>query len=313
LAGHEGAVSLLMQAGCDANAHDMHGNSGSHYAAVLNQPSILSLLLAGGGDVRRLSRTENLACLNIAAGNGHVEVVRLLIQHGADVNEGAGRKGGAALHYSIANQRTEVAELLLEAGADPTAVDDHGYMPLYFAAVTRQLDMIRLLVRKGASLKACAKVPLSPLQLACAEGHLDTVSLLLSLGAPVGENEGIALRLATVNNDLKLAAFLLGMGAAPDMADTHGFCPLHLAASRGHGAMAHLLLSWGANPCTRTGQGLGPWHCAFNADHYPLGRKLWRAARRSNPEPAPYDAKLDPFMPTWQGEKRGAMAWGGGR
>lgn len=55
---------------------------------------------------------------------------------------------------------------------------------------------------------------MSWLQLACAEGRLDTVSLLVSLGGDLNEGSGTALRLATVNNDLRMAAFLLGGSAA---------------------------------------------------------------------------------------------------
>ncbi len=88
---------------------------------------------------------ESIPPLCIAAGAGHLEIVKLLVQHGADVN-GSGPK---PLVSACNNRHYEVAKFLLEHGADSNAEACYGNgTPLQSAEFDP--EMSALLVSYGA-------------------------------------------------------------------------------------------------------------------------------------------------------------------
>jgi ankyrin repeat protein len=57
--------------------------------------------------------------LHLAAGEGHLEIVKLLLEHGADVNAKTAYE--TALHLAAGEGHLEIVKLLLEHGADVNA------------------------------------------------------------------------------------------------------------------------------------------------------------------------------------------------
>jgi ankyrin repeat protein len=132
--------------------------------------------------------------LSLAAGGGHLEIVRLLLAHGADLNP-VSADGSALLMAAYGGRETTVA-LLLEHGADPNVASKSGETPLMAAAFKGLTQIGRMLIDAGAGLDArtttgttdffntsppvCGE---SALHLAAAYGHREFVVLLLERGA----------------------------------------------------------------------------------------------------------------------------------
>ena len=63
--------------------------------------------------------------MNLAANNGHIEVVKLLLENGADVTI-ATESGITPLNSASGGGHVEVVKLLLEKGADLTIAIEEG-------------------------------------------------------------------------------------------------------------------------------------------------------------------------------------------
>ena len=94
------------------------------------------------------------ASLHVAAGCGHVAIVRLLLASGASV-DAPSYDGSTPLHRAASKGSAEVAALLLAAGA---AVDSgtasSEQTPLHLAASMGRLGVAKLLVAHGAAVQA---------------------------------------------------------------------------------------------------------------------------------------------------------------
>ena len=69
------------------------------------------------------------------------------------------------------------------------------------------------------------------------------------------------------NADYPLAVLLMGAGADADLADKHGWTPLHNASSRNHIGTISLLLAHAADTNASTSSGLTPLMCACARGH----------------------------------------------
>jgi ankyrin repeat protein len=84
--------------------------------------------------------------LQIAASEGHVDMVRWLIGKGAQVDSMPRKEcccwdvNGSALSYAAAAGRVEVVRLLLELGADPCMKDEEGRTPMDLNAMLGQQE-----------------------------------------------------------------------------------------------------------------------------------------------------------------------------
>ena len=71
--------------------------------------------------------------LQIAAGNGNLQIAAILIKAGANVNQ-KDRLGNTALHVATERNQTEMAELLIDVGTDLNSENKNGMTPLMMAA-----------------------------------------------------------------------------------------------------------------------------------------------------------------------------------
>ena len=195
--------------------------------------------------------------IHLAAGNGHLDVVRLLLEAGVDKD--AAMQGGArALHLAALRGQLDIVRFLLEAGADKDAVEQRGARALHFAADQGHLDVVRFLLEAGADKDAVEQRGARALHLAANHGHLDVVRLLLKAGADkdaVMQSGATALHLAAEHGYLDVVQLLLEGGAVKDAVKqvvatdsdlkVPGATALHLALEKGHRDVVRLLLEAG--------------------------------------------------------------------
>jgi len=150
--GQVAVAEYLLERGCNIESrNNRFGYTALHWAASQNQ------LVPGIG-------------VQIAAGNGHTDVVRILIEHGAN-KDAADDYGQTALMCATAKGLVAVVEYLLEQGCDMDLVRYDGWTALHFAAAHDRLQVAHLLLRFGAKLDVRDNRGETPADLAIRNGH----------------------------------------------------------------------------------------------------------------------------------------------
>src|SRR5438093_7297985 len=80
---------------------------------------------------------------------GHLQSVRDMLRCGADIN--STEEGMTALQIAAANGHDDVVEFLLSAGADHSHRDDHGGGALHSACINGTPRTVELLLKAGAN------------------------------------------------------------------------------------------------------------------------------------------------------------------
>ncbi|KAK3245580.1 hypothetical protein CYMTET_44856, partial [Cymbomonas tetramitiformis] len=158
-----------------------------------------------------VKRIVRLAPLDVAAEDGHVEVVRSLL--------GAGASGEKPLERALLEFRHHAVNCILEAGFDP-------YNVMLDQAEVENVDAVKALLLAGAKADRAlyhwaGKV----------EDGRAAVRCLLQAGA----NADITIRSYAREGHLKVLEMLFQEKAAEQEADAEGMRALHLAAREGHG------------------------------------------------------------------------------
>lgn len=146
-------------------------------AAGFGHMSIVRLLLKYNADLNRPWYANNYMGYAFRTGR---EMVKLLLDHGADPNL-PNWLGITYMHMLACQGDTDLAKLLLEYGANINAVDDeYGTTPLGWAAKYGQSEMVTFLIEHGAE-RDHADVPdwATPIAWARRRGHLTIVEQLV--------------------------------------------------------------------------------------------------------------------------------------
>ena len=154
--------------------------------------------------------------LDVAAKNGHLEVVRLLLEAGAN-KERKGKTGATALILAAETGRLEVVRLLLQAGADKDAANENGKTALILAAEKGHLEVVQLLLEAGADQDSAMTGGATALMLAAQNGKLEVVRMLLEAGA-AKDAATTALMIAAKKGQTEVVRLLLEAGADRDAA-----------------------------------------------------------------------------------------------
>jgi hypothetical protein len=127
-AGSLEGLHALLENGADPNAREVRHTNGRElrfnnamvYAAKMDDPRFLELLLKHGGDPNtRNSANETLLFQAFISGN-QWENVKLLIENGANINEANRGSADTVLSWYTTRGGFEHAYWLMEHGADPT-------------------------------------------------------------------------------------------------------------------------------------------------------------------------------------------------
>jgi ankyrin repeat protein len=177
---HVKVVQLLLQAGCNANAHSSSGATPLHVAAMAGSIDIAQVLLQHGADVNASSGDppRGGTPLNFAAGRGNMDFVRWALQQGAALT-------WPDLYNAVLNNHTEMVGLMLRSGADVNAATPFNYSSLHSSARNNFIDITRQLIHSGANVNLQDDAGETPLILATRHGHIDAARMLIAAGADV--------------------------------------------------------------------------------------------------------------------------------
>ena len=168
---------------------------------------VKELLSQEWADVNALDR-EGRSPLGVAAGAGHVEIVKLLLA--------AGAKANTALMAAAKEGRTEVVLALLDEGASVKDSEFAEKTTLFLAAENGHAETVKLLLRRGADPNKGGFGFKVPLVAATRNGHAEVVRALLEAGADADAREfggGTVLSIAKRNGFTEIVQLLRKHGA----------------------------------------------------------------------------------------------------
>ncbi len=127
------AVKTLLEGGADPNRAGKGGETPVGAAAFADDPRLLEIVLAHGGDPDSTNPDTGESALTRAIVGLNPDQARKLLDAGADPGH-ADRNGATPLHTAASVNAGGVILMLLEAGAPPEAKDAHGdtFQPVYF-------------------------------------------------------------------------------------------------------------------------------------------------------------------------------------
>ena len=237
-----------------------------------------------GGRKLKAGPTEasEISPMHLAAEHGHLDMVQLLQKHGENGNT-TDDFGNRAIHraswdgftlvfdalftedvlnlpgycdrtllfISTLRGHKDLVVRLLDLGADLEKADKDGYTPLMVAVLKNHEEIALLLLERKADVRIVDADNRSLLHMAAENGNLYLVKHLLdSRCDPNVRSKGCqtAFHSAVSSNDLELVEFfLLILNADPNVSDSVGCQPVHLAAGEGNLAMLARLITAGAN------------------------------------------------------------------
>ncbi|KAL0633004.1 hypothetical protein Q9L58_008110 [Maublancomyces gigas] len=167
-------VEWLIQSGVNVNLPASNGWTALQVAAENGHVQILEELILHGADINaRPTSHLGRTALQAAIGGRHLAIVRSLIERGANVNAPGGR---TALAVAAENGDLELLELLIEHGAKPTHIPRAGDTRIFRDLhIWKQQDVTFFRPSSGI------------LYVAAKGGHLEVVRRLIALGAGVSE------------------------------------------------------------------------------------------------------------------------------
>ncbi|KXH46440.1 pfs domain-containing protein [Colletotrichum nymphaeae SA-01] len=187
--------------------------------------------------------------LQVAAMNGHTEVVVMLLSRGANLHAKGGQNGTALQAASLSGHE-DVVEILLNEGADPNMRGGKLATPLQAAALRGHRDIIAALLQRGADCNAQGGEFGTALQAASYRGHDAVVNILVDKGADLntqGGKFGTALVAASNHDHKTIVQLLIKKGADVNaQASAPWKTALGAAALNSHEEIVGILLDEGA-------------------------------------------------------------------
>lgn len=238
-----------------------------HYALNYGHVEVIEKLLAAGADINA-KEDETWAPLHYALRGAHPELAEILLGRGAVVDIYAAASLGdlAKVESFVGDQpeivhqlgpggatplhfatTAEVATFLLTQGANVNAQDNRGRTPLTWNS--EKAEVVKVLLDHGSQI--------SDIFLACAVGDISKVTQLLDEDASLihkhkDPRTGTPLHVAADKGHIAVARLLVGRGAVVNaLTDSGNITPMHDAAFSGRLEMVKFLLENGADATAR--------------------------------------------------------------
>lgn len=261
--GHAGTVGLLLDRHADPNLLLGTGPFEAtplQLAVELDNPQIVSKLIAAGADVNAKGSLGDTALHMAVRGNGHLDALRLLMDRGADPNV-RDREGASPLDYAVWHGALDSTALLLAHGARLNEPDTKtGATPINEAAFMGNTHIVQYLLRFHPDLSIADKRGYSPLENAVRMGKEDSALLLIEAepAQPVSGRLEKAMESAIRLDRAVLVAALVANGVSADAKLPSGATALDAAAFAGAGKTVQALLGHHADPNLEGRSGSSP-------------------------------------------------------
>ncbi|KAH7093338.1 ankyrin repeat domain-containing protein [Paraphoma chrysanthemicola] len=224
-----------------AKANDNYSRTPLELAASEGHCEMVKMLLEYKADINAQHRTFGSALYSASSG-GHEQVVQILLDYKADVNPQ--NTWNRPLHAASSNGHEQIVRMLLANQADVNAQDDVLGSALYAASASGHEQIVKLLLANQANVNAQTGTSRGALQVASERGHEQIVKTLLANKADVNAQNGrsSALCLASANGHEQIVEILLANKADVNAQSGRGSA-LYLASEQGHDQIVKTLLA----------------------------------------------------------------------
>ncbi|XP_056096414.1 E3 ubiquitin-protein ligase MIB2 isoform X3 [Rhinichthys klamathensis goyatoka] len=194
-------------------------------------------------------KNQGKTALQVAAHQGHVEVVKVLLQANSSI-EAKDEDGDAALHYTAFGNQAEIARLLLSKGAGVNLLNNSMCTALHIAVNKGFTDVVRVLTEHSADVNLQDSYGDTPLHDAIAKDFRSIIEILTvvpNIDFTQQNNRGFNLlhHAALKGNKLATEMILARARQLADVKKDDGFSALHLSALNNHRDVAEILLKEG--------------------------------------------------------------------
>uniref|UniRef100_A0A8D3BX86 E3 ubiquitin-protein ligase MIB2 n=1 Tax=Scophthalmus maximus TaxID=52904 RepID=A0A8D3BX86_SCOMX len=194
-------------------------------------------------------KNQGKTALQVAAHQGHMEVVKALLQANSSI-EVKDEDGDTALHYTAFGNQAEIARLLLSKGANVNLLNNSMCTPLHIAVNKGFTDVVRVLTEHSADVNLQDSYGDTPLHDAIAKDFRNVIEILVvvpNIDFTQQNHRGFNLLHHAALKGNKLATEKI-LGRARQLVDVKkedGFSALHLAALNNHREVAEILVKEG--------------------------------------------------------------------
>ncbi|XP_014194177.1 E3 ubiquitin-protein ligase MIB2 isoform X7 [Haplochromis burtoni] len=194
-------------------------------------------------------KNQGKTALQVAAHQGHMEVVKALLQANSSV-EVKDEDGDTALHYTAFGNQAEIARLLLSKGANVNLLNNSMCTALHIAVNKGFTDVVRVLTEHSADVNLQDSYGDTPLHDAIAKDFrniIEILSVVPNIDFTQQNHRGFNLlhHAALKGNKLATEKILARARQLVDVKKEDGFSALHLAALNNHKDVAEILIKEG--------------------------------------------------------------------
>ncbi|XP_075948831.1 E3 ubiquitin-protein ligase MIB2 isoform X2 [Anarhichas minor] len=214
-----------------------HGSANKVRELVLKYPDKV--------DIKNQGKTA----LQVAAHQGHMEVVKALLQANSSI-EVKDEDGDTALHYTAFGNQAEITRLLLSKGANVNLLNNSMCTALHIAVNKGFTDVVRVLTEHSADVNLQDSYGDTPLHDAIAKDFRNIIEILVlvpNIDFTQQNHRGFNLLHHAALKGNKLATEKI-LGRARQLVDVKkedGFSALHLASLNNHRDVGEILVKEG--------------------------------------------------------------------
>jgi ankyrin repeat protein len=211
------------------NASDRWESTPLHWAARLEKPEIVKVLIDSGASVyaRDIHGNTPMHC----AAESWTPVTR---------------PQWSRKYKTVSSG--EIVTLLVQNGADVDVANKYGFTPLHEAARSGDIKVVEVLIKAGANVNSkCVRRSFTPLHAAAYSGKSRAVEVLIKNGADINAKSGVIgntpfhLAAASGTKAVEVCRVFLDNGAMIDTKNNDQFSPLDIAKDLGTKELVELL------------------------------------------------------------------------